>query len=123
MITSVRTTLIKHFFGWLARADSQLSKSVPNLLVRQSSCSSAQLLYQVMQEGDVSESKLGCGDVTFLYIYNNQTDCRQTELHRPFCFYKYTKCIKYFRAGRVLSNYIVMKSFAQKIAHTDNYDI
>jgi hypothetical protein len=35
MITTERTTFIKHFFGWLARADSQLSKSVPNVLVRQ----------------------------------------------------------------------------------------
>jgi hypothetical protein len=35
MITTGRTTLIKHFFGWLEKADSQLSKSVPNVLVRQ----------------------------------------------------------------------------------------
>jgi hypothetical protein len=57
--------------------------------------------------------------ILHLYIYNSRTDCRQTELHRTFCLYKYTKCDKYFHVGRVLSNYIVMKSFAQKIAHSD----
>jgi hypothetical protein len=96
-------------------------QNFPNMIYRWTR-RARQRNYYIKQFGkvDVWEPKM-CQRNVFIYFYQNWTDCRQIGLHRTFCLH--TKWSKYFRVGRVLLNYIVLKSFAQKIAQRDTNSI
>jgi hypothetical protein len=75
----------------------------------------AQLLYQAIHGSGCLRTKYVSTRCSNLFICKTWRDCCQIELYRTSCLYKYAKWNKSFRVGRVLSNYIVVKSFAPNL--------